>query len=148
MRTSCLAVLLTLLSAHAFAESQQARIEQVRQREIAFAQTMADRDFAAFGTFLADDAIFFGDRVTRGKSEVMQAWKAFYDGKTAPFSWKPDSVEVLESGTLALSSGPVINEIGEPIGQFNSVWQRNAAGEWHVVFDKGCRVCRCKQEKT
>jgi len=147
MRASILVLLLStfvfLNSAHA-ADTHTDLIEQVRQSEIAFAKTMADRDWAAFGSFLAEDAIFFGDKVTRGKAEVMQGWRLFYEGKTAPFSWKPESVEVLASGTLALSSGPVLNENGVQIGQFNSVWQRGADGQWKVVFDKGCRVCRCK----
>ena len=34
--------------------------EQVRQTEMAFAKTMADRDHAAFSTFLADETVFFG----------------------------------------------------------------------------------------
>lgn len=33
--------------------------QQVWQREQAFAQAMADRDFAAFARFIDDDAIFF-----------------------------------------------------------------------------------------
>ena len=125
------------------AETPAELIEQVRQSEIAFAKTMAERDWTAFGTFLAEDAIFFGEKVSHGKKEVMQAWKSFYEGKAAPFSWKPQTVVVTESGTLALSSGPVLNEAGENIGEFNSVWQRAADGQWKVVFDKACRVCRC-----
>jgi len=145
MRMAAMLMLLPLIAVPSFAaDTHQALIEQVRKSEIAFAQTMADRDLTAFGSFLADDAIFFGDKVTHGKAAVMQAWKGFYAGKAAPFSWHPDTVEVLESGKLALSSGPVLNEKGEAIGEFNSVWQREASGEWKVVFDKGCRVCRCK----
>jgi hypothetical protein len=47
------------------------------------------------------------------------------------------------SGTLAHSSGPVINRRGERVGTFNSVWRRESDGSWKVVFDKGCDVCNC-----
>src|SRR5215813_1074919 len=82
--------------------------EQVRRREIAFAKTMADRDHAAFAKFLADEAIFSSPtRVLRGAGEVAAGWKRFFEGAQAPFSWEPTQVQVLDSGTLALSSGPV-----------------------------------------
>lgn len=81
---------------------------QVRDVERAFAKTMADRDHAAFVSFLADETIFFGPKAAlRGKKAVAEGWKQFYDGARAPFSWEPERVEVLDSGTLALSTGPV-----------------------------------------
>ncbi len=64
-------------------------------------------------------------------------------GQTAPFSWQPEVVEVLASGTLALSSGPVWDPTAKRIGTFNSVWRREPGGQWRVVFDKGCPVCEC-----
>jgi hypothetical protein len=59
----------------------------------------------------------------------------------APFSWSPEVVDVLESGTLAHSSGPVRDAGGRRIGTFNSIWRREPDGRWRVVFDKGCPVC-------
>ena len=44
---------------------------------------------------------------------------------------------MLESGRLALSSGPVLGASGEQIGRFNSIWRKDADGQWRVVFDKG-----------
>ena len=110
----------------------------VEAREIAFAKTMADRDLDAFLAFVSPEAIFFaGDDPLRGRDAVAAAWSSFFEGPTAPFSWHPDIVEVLESGGLALSSGPVLNAAGESVGRFNSIWRKEAAGEWRVVFDKG-----------
>ena len=115
---------------------------QVRETERAFAKTMADRDHAGFVSFLADETVFMGDPQTlRGKAAVAAAWKAFYDGAQAPFSWEPERVEVLDTGTLALSSGPVRDPKGTRVGTFNSVWRRDASGSWKIVFDKGC-TCR------
>jgi ketosteroid isomerase-like protein len=111
----------------------------VEAREIGFAKTMADRDFEAFMTFLAEEAIFFAGEVPlRGKSAVGRAWAPFFEGPDPPFSWHPDLVEVLDSGDLAMSSGPVRDRSGEVVGRFNSIWRLEPDGQWHVVFDKGC----------
>jgi ketosteroid isomerase-like protein len=117
---------------------------QVRDAERAFARSMAARDFAAFGALVSDEAIFFGGQgAQRGKAAVLAAWKGFFDGPTAPFSWEPETVEVVSSGTLGLTSGPVKDPAGKQTGVFNSIWRREARGQWKVVFDKGCPVCSC-----
>src|SRR5262245_34125831 len=116
---------------------------EVAAVERAFAKSMADRDHAAFMSFLADEAVFVpeGGQALRGKQAVAAAWKRFYDGPQAPFSWEPDRVEVLDSGALALSSGPVRDPQGNRAGTFNSVWRRDAGGKWKIIFDKGCPRC-------
>jgi len=117
---------------------------QVADTERAFAQTMADRNHAAFVTFLAPDAVFFGGaKPLRGRQAVADAWKRFYEGPSAPFSWKPETVEVLDSGTLALSSGPVYDPAGKNFATFTSIWRLEAPGVWRIVFDKGNDVCDC-----
>ena len=127
------------VGAVAFAQSLvETRRAEVFAAERAFARSMADRDFAAFGRHVAEDSVFFsGSTPLRGREAVLAAWKAFFDGPTAPFSWEPDQVEVLESGELALSTGPVKNPDGVVTARFNSIWQRQADGRWLVVFDKG-----------
>jgi ketosteroid isomerase-like protein len=116
--------------------------KEVLAAEGAFAQTMADRDHDAFASFISEEAVFFGGpEPLRGKQQVVDGWAAFFEGAEAPFSWEPQVVEVLESGALALSSGPVRNAAGETVAQFTSIWRREADGTWRVVFDKGCDVC-------
>jgi ketosteroid isomerase-like protein len=124
-------------------ESLTTLAEQVRSTEIAFAKTMADRDLAAFGRFLARDALFVETPVARGPAAIIASWKEYFDGAQAPFSWAPEQVEVLDGGTLALSSGPVLNPKGERIGTYNSVWRREPDGRWRIVLDHGCPRCRC-----
>jgi uncharacterized protein (TIGR02246 family) len=117
---------------------------QVREAERAFAKTMADRDHAAFASFLADEAIFLAsNRVLRGKKEVAEGWRRFYEGPKAPFSWEPERVEVLDSGTLAISTGPVRDPDGKRAGTYNSTWRREADGSWKIVLDNGCPPCEC-----
>lgn len=116
--------------------------QAVADTERAFAQTMADRDFEAFKSFLSDEAIFFsGETPLRGKSAVAEQWKAYFDTPEAPFSWAPETVEVLDSGTLALSSGPVLDPAGACVGTFSSIWRLEGDGQWKIVFDKGSRDC-------
>lgn len=112
--------------------------EQVLAAERAFAKTMADRDFAGFQHFLSREAIFFtGPEPLRGKAAVAGHWARYYQDAAAPFSWEPDEVEVLESGALALSAGPVRDPQGRLIGRFSSVWRQEQPGVWRIVFDRG-----------
>ena len=119
---------------------------EVRAAETAFAKTMADRDLEAFSTHLSDETVFVGRTVLRGKEAVREGWKKFFAGKTAPFSWQPERVEVLASGTLALSSGPVMDASGKRTGTYNSVW-RLEGERWRIVLDNGCPSCECGVEK-
>lgn len=115
---------------------------RVVETERAFARTMADRNYAAFSSFLSQEAVFFGNtRVLHGKREVAEAWKPLFEQPAAPFSWEPAQVEVLDSGTLALSTGPVRDAQGKVIATFNSIWRQEAPGVWRIVFDKGSDLC-------
>lgn len=115
--------------------------QQVVETERAFSRTMAMRDHAAFVSFLSKEAVFFsGEKPLRGTEAVAEWWKRYYEGPAAPFSWEPEKVEVLDSGTLALSSGPVRDPAGNLVGTFTSIW-RKENGHWRIVFDKGNDVC-------
>jgi ketosteroid isomerase-like protein len=117
--------------------------KQVADTERAFAKTMADRDHAAFTAFLADDTIFFsGPKPLHGKAEVAAFWRRFYEKPQPPFSWQPETVEVLESGSLALSSGPVFDPSGKKFATFTSIWRQESPGVWRIVFDKGNPECQ------
>jgi ketosteroid isomerase-like protein len=148
MMERVLSIVMALLAVSAAPRAQPdvaTLANQVREAERAFAKTMADRDHNAFASFLADEAVFFSDTgILRGKAEVASGWKRLYEGPSAPFSWDPDRVEVLDSGTLALSSGPVRDPQGKRVGTFNSVWRRDSGGAWKIVFDKGCPPCDCR----
>jgi ketosteroid isomerase-like protein len=112
--------------------------QQVADTERAFAKTMADRDLAAFSSFLSEETVFFsGPEPLHGKQAVTAWWKRFYEKPEAPFSWQPEKVEALESGTLALSTGPVFDPAGKCVGSFTSIWRQEAPGVWRIIFDKG-----------
>jgi ketosteroid isomerase-like protein len=106
--------------------------------ELAFARTMAQRDLAGFERHLSPHAVFWaGNQPLRGKAAVLQAWRRFYEGAQAPFSWEPDEVVVIGDGSLAQSTGPVRDPAGSVIARFRSVWRREADGRWLIVLDRG-----------
>ncbi len=136
-------VVALLLPLAPLAQNSPAELQkQVRERELAFAKTMADRDHAAFATFVSEEALFMGRTVLRGRAAVAEGWKRFFESPQAPFSWEPERVEVVDSGTLAISSGPVRDPAGNRTGTFNSTWRRESDGQWRVVLDIGCPPCR------
>jgi ketosteroid isomerase-like protein len=116
--------------------------QQVMDTESAFAQTMATRDHDGFTSFIAAEAVFLsGDKALRGRQQISAAWKAYYTDKHAPFSWRPEQVEVLESGNVAISTGPVFDSKGDKFASFTSIWRQESPGVWHIIFDKGDDAC-------
>jgi ketosteroid isomerase-like protein len=117
-------------------------VAAVTEAETAFARTMADRDHRAFLGFVAAEAVFLnGGRPLVGREAVGKHWERFYAGPEAPFSWRPDLVVVLASGTLAQSVGPVASPAGKVVARFYSTWRLDDDGRWRVIFDDGYDVC-------
>lgn len=116
---------------------------ELRAAETAFAATMAARDFDGFMSFIAEDAVFVADgEPLRGKAEIAARWKPYFEASEAPFSWTPEHVHVLASGTLGQSDGPVHDRTGAVTGRFRSIWRQERLGVWHVVFDAGYASCQ------
>jgi ketosteroid isomerase-like protein len=111
---------------------------EVRATEESFARSMAERNFAAFSSFVADDAIFFDDgRAIRGKAEILAQWRPYFDGAVAPFSWHPAQVEVPATGDIGYSQGPVYSRSGEKIATYRSIWRHEKSGGWKIVLAMG-----------
>ena len=118
--------------------------DDVRCREIAFSRSAENRDIRAFRSFLDADARFIGARPLRGPAEIEAAWQVFFTEDGPEIRWRPQFVELLEDGRLALTRGPY-RTVGrdaddnavEQWGTFNTVWRMTAEGVWLVVFDAG-----------
>ena len=125
------------------AASRDELVAQLKAAETAFADTMARRDLAAFGSFLADDAVFVnGGKPLRGKAAIVEHWTRFYAPGPAPFSWKPELAEVAGEGRLGYTEGPVMDPSGKVFAKFYTTWQQGSDGRWRVIFDNGYTVCK------
>ena len=140
MRIRTALLLLPVLITPALADLEH----DVRCREVGFSKSVESQDHELFASFIDPDARFVGNKVDRRREAIADAWEVFFTGDLPTIQWRPQFVEVLESGDLALSRGPyrIIDrnedgEITEAWGTFNSVWRLSAAGEWLVVFDAG-----------
>ncbi len=127
----------------------------VRCREIAFSQSVENQDVVAFESLIDSDARFVGRSVQRGVADVVTAWGVFFAEGAPQMKWRPQFVEVLEDGTLALSRGPYRmivegpdGEVTERWGTFNSVWRKQTDGSWKVVFDAGNTAPTPPDEET
>jgi uncharacterized protein (TIGR02246 family) len=136
---------LTLLAALlAFGVAMADTADQVRCREIGFSRSAERRDADTFATYIDEDARFVGGSVRHGPAAVVESWGPFFAEDGPEIAWRPQFVEVLEDGTLALTRGPyrmvTTGEDGtrkEHWGTFNSVWRKQADGTWKIVFDAG-----------
>ena len=108
--------------------------------EEAFAASFAARDPERFASFLADDAVFAGNDVLRGKAAVREAWtKMMNRGPVPPFSWRPTLAMV--NGDLGTTHGPVYDPSGKWVGGFHSTWKRQPDGSWRIVLDSATPPC-------
>lgn len=117
----------------------------VWQRELGFAQSVANHDAAVFASFLHPGAVFIDDSgVARGAQAVIAKWSPLLRDDGVRLHWYPERVVIGGDLDTALSMGPYWIEdptrTAEPrfrVGRFISTWKRDRAGTWHVLFDGG-----------
>ena len=115
--------------------------------ERSFSKSMVDRDFEAFSSHIAEDAIFInGGKPLRGKKQILDHWRKFFEAKDAPFQWDPEVAEPVASESLGYTEGPVRLMNGKPIARFYSTWRHDASGRWEVIFDNGYDLCSCEKK--
>ena len=140
MRYLAMFLLLAIPAIPALADHEQT----VRCREIGFSKSVEVQDRELFTSFIDPDARFVGSAVSRGREAIADAWAVFFTADSPAIKWRPQIIEVLDAGNLALSRGPyrIIDkddqgETRESWGTYNSVWRLNADGDWLIVFDAG-----------
>ena len=129
--------------------------QDVRCREIGFSKSVEQQDIAAFRSHIDTDARFIASGILRGVDSVAEGWAVFFTADGPTIKWRPQVVEVLENGTLALSRGPYRlqakdaegNDI-ENWGTFNSIWRLGEDGQWRVVFDAGSPAASEPDDQT
>ena len=153
---ACLAFVALPFAAASDPRAEDATLaEEVRCVEIAFAQSVADSDIDAFRNLLHPDARFVGSGVVRGRDEIVAAWQPLFAKDRPLLVWRPEIVEVLDSGVMALSRGPYRLEVSDADGNvsvewgtYNSVWLKQPDGAWQVVFDAGSPAAEPPPAKT
>ncbi|MDH4109391.1 MAG: DUF4440 domain-containing protein [Gammaproteobacteria bacterium] len=140
MHRSVLLLVVCCVATNAYADAER----DVRCREIGFSKAAEARDAVRFASFIDSDARFVGGEVARGTEAVVAGWAPFFEENGPELKWRPQFVEVLEDGRLALSRGPyrlrTKTEDGSAVegwGTFNSIWRLHDDGQWRVVFDAG-----------
>ncbi len=123
-----------------------AETEQVRCSETAFSQSVENRDWEAFESFIHPEARFpsSGSSPAKvGPARIREVWEGSYESGERTLRWRSRSIEILRPGDLALSRGPyslrVRLEDGsweQTWGTFNSIWVREG-DRWQVIFDQG-----------
>lgn len=88
----------------------------VWQRELSFAQSVADHDAAAFAAHVHPGAAFGASRPvpTRGRDEITRRWGGIIEGKALALAWYPSRVTIGGAGDIAWSSGPSLLEDRDP----------------------------------
>ena len=118
----------------------------VFQRELSFAQSVADHDAKAFADHVAADAAFDtgSPAPKRGRAAIVEAWTPIVEGKGVRLEWYPTRTTISGVRDIAWSTGPALIERLAPgakphylLGQFRSVWHKDADGTWRVLFDDG-----------
>ena len=111
----------------------------------ALAAAVATGDREAFRALLADEALFLGGGVSRGRVAILASWAPLLDPDSGiQLEWAPDQVRVASSGDLAYTVGEYRmtrrDSAGDLVvteGIYVTVWGRGGDGRWRVLVDAG-----------
>ncbi|MEO8348727.1 MAG: DUF4440 domain-containing protein [Acidobacteriota bacterium] len=116
----------------------------IRIADLEMAKAVSDRNLEKFNALVADDAVFFGRDVSRGREAVAKAWLALFTDPSMFLKWQPTEVHVSASGDLGYSIGTYERMSKDPTGRptsatgtYVSIWRRQADGKWRAVLDIG-----------
>lgn len=116
----------------------------VWRRELGFARSVEAHDAVGFAAHLHPGAVFNAGsrRPLRGADSVSKAWAGIVEGKAFVLRWRPGVVHIGGDPNIALSRGPFFSDNPGAeardrykVGFFHSIWVRDAAGEWRILFD-------------
>lgn len=116
-------------------------------REMSFARSVVTHDAKAFADHVGEGAAFGASepQPTRGRDAIVRQWAGILEGRRVKLEWYPTRNTIAGgAGDIAWSSGPALTEVLVPgakqrylLGQFRSLWHRDADGAWRVLFDDG-----------
>lgn len=134
----------SLVSAHEATADLEAAKRAIRIADLEMAKAVSDRNLEKFNTLVADDAVFFGRDVSRGREAVAKAWLPLFTDPSMFLKWQPDEVHVSAGGDLGYSIGTYERMSKDPSGRpttatgtYVSIWRKQADGRWRAVLDIG-----------
>ena len=116
---------------------------EILKTEQAFAEMVKKEGLKkAFLTYADENAVLNrNNSLVKGKLEI----EKYFDNQTlqdVKLEWKPDFIDVSESGDLAYTYGNYNFEAKDTSGQiiqsngiFHTVWKKQADGKWLFVWD-------------
>lgn len=126
------------------ADRDALKAELVKAEKDFCAQAAKDGIPAAFLAAIAPDGVLLAAGYQkRGADVVQEQYPENRAGVT--LTWKPEIVDVAESGDLGYTTGPFELRLpskdgGEPVirtGRYMTVWKRQPNGSWKFVIDGG-----------
>ena len=134
----------TCLPAHEAPADLEAARRAIRIADLEMAKAVADRNLEKFNALVADDAVFFGRDVSRGREAVARAWLPLFTDPSMFLKWQPEEVHVSASGDLGYSIGTYERMSKDPSGKpasargtYVSIWRKQVDGKWRAVLDIG-----------
>lgn len=116
----------------------------IKIADLEMAKAVSDRNLEKFNTLVADDAVFFGRDVARGREAVAKAWLPLFTDPSMFLKWQPDEVHVSANGDLGYSIGTYERMSKDPSGRptaatgtYVSIWRKQSDGRWRAVLDIG-----------
>jgi len=111
-----------------------------------FASLVAEKGFAAFDGFFADDAVYLPmyEPLLEGREAIMSSFRPLFDDATVRLTWKPLRADIAKSGDLGWTTGSyevtAKDKDGATVvrhGKYVTIWRKQANGEWKAVLDGG-----------
>ena len=141
--------LVASLAAQRSGQDLKAASEAILKSDVAFAQSVAEKNREKFLSFIAEVTTFSGGAADElhGRDAVMKAWNDFFTPDGPTLSWTPTKGEVIGAGDVGYTTGNSVfrqkdasGKVTERRGQYVTVWKKQSDGSWKVVFDTGSNL--------
>jgi len=119
--------------------------EEIRQTEENFAKMVKISGIKeAFLVYADSDAVLLrNNKLYKGEKSIMEYFeKQKLSGTNVILEWKPNFIDVAESGELAYTYGKYTYSYIDSSGQktedkgiFHTIWKRQTDGKWKFVWD-------------
>lgn len=109
----------------------------VRQADETWAKAVAAKSVEQTLAMYDPDAVTAGSAMfpARGVAAFRSSWASVFAQPGFNLTWRMDAVVVLESGSIAYSSGRWSSTGPDVTGPYLAVWRKQPDGQWKVLID-------------